>query len=338
VVKVILFSIRSLLFLVLLFTIYGFSSQTAGPDFSAYDVINAVNNLRISQGLNPLQINATIMSVAQAHTDYQAITRRSSHADSSGGIVNDRVAASGYGAGNKFVAGENVANLDLGITDAVPIIINEIWADAGHRGAMLNPKYQDIGVGVASDGKMVYVTLNLAGIVSSGSGAIQATSAVSTTLQPTSGGAGIPGILPLVTSTPLTDGSVYHIVGYGQTLGTIARIYQVDVKDLVRLNNIDPDKIYAGQKLWIKKVAFTSPSPSPSTSPANLVTGEMPPTGTIVPSELPTSTTTTTPTPTPLPPSEPANTREIGIIAIFIFFTAVLVFLLISKVRLQKPD
>jgi LysM repeat protein len=333
-VKIILNFLRSLIFLGFLITIFGFTIQADSPDFSAYDVINAVNNLRISQGLNPLQINATIMSVAQAHTDYQAITRRSSHADSAGGIVNDRVAASGYGAGNKFVAGENVANLDLGITDAVPIIVNEIWADAGHRGAMLNPKYQDIGVGVASDGKMVYVTLNLAGIVSSGSGAIQATSAASTSLQPTGGVVGIPGILPLVTSTPMADGSVYHIVGYGQTLGTIARIYQVDVKDLVRLNNIDPDKIYAGQKLWIKKVAISSPSPS--STHANLETLETAPTGTMIPSEIPLSTTTSTPT--PLPPSEPANTREIGIIAIFIFFTAVLVFLLISNVRLQKLE
>lgn len=335
-VKIILSFLRLLIFFGVLIPIFGFTSQSTGPDFSAYDVINAVNNLRISQGLNPLQINATLMSVAQAHTDYQAITRRSSHADSSGGIVNDRVAASGYGAGNKFVAGENVANLDLGVTDAVPVIINEIWADAGHRGAMLNPKYQDIGVGVASDGKMAYLTLNLAGIVSSGSRTIQATSAVSTTLQPTAGGAGIPGILPLVTSTPLTDGSVYHIVGYGQTLGTIARIYQVDVKDLVRLNNIDPDKIYAGQKLWIKKVNITSPSPSPSSAPAILSNLEVTSTGTLVPSEIPTSTTT--PTPTPLPPSEPANTREIGIIAIFIFFTAILVFLLVSKIKLQKLE
>ncbi len=232
----------------------GYTFQGEGPDFSVYDMVNEVNTIRIAQGLAPLQINATLMAVAQAHSDYQAAMQRSSHAGRSGEIVNARVAAAGYGSGNKIVAGENVANLDLGITDMLQIIVYEIWSDAGHRGAMINPKYQDIGVGIASDGKMFYVTLNLAGVVSDNSSNLVQPSDPTIVSQSDADSPGKPVIQPLFTSTPQADGSVYHVVGYGQTLMTIARIYEVAINDLVNINKINPDKIYAGQKLWIKKI------------------------------------------------------------------------------------
>jgi LysM repeat protein len=87
-----------------------------------------------------------------------------------------------------------------------------------------------------------------------------------------------PPILPRVTSTPLADGTVYHLVGYGQTLGTIAGMYGVTVQQLVDRNNVDPDRIYAGQKLWIMKVN------TPTTPPTEL------PSLTTIPTESLTAT------------------------------------------------
>ncbi len=189
------------------------------------------------------------MAVAQAHSDYQAAMQRSSHAGRSGEIVNARVAAAGYGSGNKIVAGENVANLDLGITDMLQIIVYEIWSDAGHRGAMINPKYQDIGVGIASDGKMIYVTLNLAGVVSDNS-SISFNHPIQQSF---------PNQMQILRANrsfnhcslplPRQMDRFTMLLDYGQTLMTIARIYEVAINDLVKINKINPDKIYAGQKL-----------------------------------------------------------------------------------------
>ena len=293
-----------------------FVRQTGGLNFSTYDVINAVNSLRISQGKPALQINGTLMAVAQAHSDYQASISRSSHAGAGGGIVTDRVAASGYSGGGGFVAGENVASLTIGMDNSVSIIVNEIWADSGHRGAMLNPKYTDIGVGVACDDSMVYVTLNVAGL----------TEPQPTILSPQVNGssASPPPVLARVTSTPLPDGTVYHVVGYGQTLGTIAGMYGVSIQDVVNHNGIDPDKIYAGQKLWIKTVTV------PVVSPTAVIITTAAPTATVLPTETQSPTGTSTPKPGK---DQPINTHEAGITVLFVLLAGLVAYLLYKWIK-----
>ena len=290
-----------------------FSRQTGSLNFSAFDVISAVNLLRVSNGLPELQINPAIMAAAQTHSEYQAAISTSSHADAAGGIVTGRVSASGYGSGAEILAGENVAALTIGTENSVSIIVNEIWADPVHRGAMLNPKYTDIGVGVACDAEMVYITLNVAGLKGG-------TATASPGLSGEAAGGINPPVLPRVTSTPLADGTVYHLVGYGQTLGTIAGMYGVTVQQLVDRNNVDPDRIYAGQKLWIMKVD------TPTSAPTDL------PTSTIVPTEVPTQTITlvptTPPTLTPAPP-EDIDTRNLGMVIIFLLMGGFLFYVLI---------
>ncbi len=290
-----------------------FTHQTGSLNFSAFDVINAVNLLRASNGLSELQVNTSLMAAAQSHSEYQAAISTSSHADAAGGIVTGRVAASGYGSGAEIVAGENVAALTIGIDNSVSIIVNEIWADSVHRGAMLNPKYSDIGVGVACDETMVYITLNVAGL--------KGGTAMAPAGQAGSVGGGVnPPVLPRVTSTPQADGTVYHLVGYGQTLGTIAGMYGVTVQQLVDRNNVDPDRIYAGQKLWIMKVD------TPTAVPTDL------PTLTTFPTESPAATFTPVPaltqTPPPAPPAD-VNTRNLGMVMIFLFMGGFLFYVLI---------
>ncbi|NMB56150.1 MAG: LysM peptidoglycan-binding domain-containing protein [Leptolinea sp.] len=313
--------------LLILFTT-GFFYQVEGADFTAVDMISAVNNLRSAKGLAPVQMNSTLMAVAQNHSAYQAATHKSSHAGSAGEIVTARVTASGYGGGKKIAAGENIASLSLGMTGMLGIIMNEIWADPVHGGAMINPKYTDVGVGIASDSETVYITLNLAGVVDD-------TGASGN--QPATPGVVIANpnklnILPLFTCTPFPDGTVYHTVGYGQTLRTIAQIYEVKVDDLARINQIDPDKIYEGQKLWIKKMEMP-------TITATLVST---PSSTIAISATPLiSTRTTEPvsTATPVKPADLTvyiNTREVGILVIFILFIGVLGYFLFAGSRSDR--
>ena len=67
------------------------------------------------------------------------------------------------------------------------------------------------------------------------------------------------------------EGSVIHVVKAGETLGAIARKYQVKVSDLAVANNIaDPKKIRPGQELVIPgftAVGGTTPA-APATAPA----------------------------------------------------------------------
>ena len=62
-------------------------------------------------------------------------------------------------------------------------------------------------------------------------------------------------LLVLVLLPPLrvvADEPVYHIVTRGQTLSSIARMYNVTVQALVEANNLsDPNLIYVGQRLLI---------------------------------------------------------------------------------------
>jgi LysM repeat protein len=309
-----------LISIALAFIASGFSRQIGALNFSADDVINAVNNLRTAGGLPALQVNSALMAAAQSHSEYQAAVHQSSHSSVSGAI-----AANGYGSGGEFLAGENVAALTLGTENSVSIIVSEIWADSVHRGAMMNPKYTDIGVGVACDEEMVYITLNVAGLKAG-------TAKASTPQNPETPSAPLPPILARVTSTPMSDGTVYHLVGYGQTLGTIAGMYGVSIQQIVDANGIDPNKIYAGQRLYIKKALLPTSTSTvePSLSPA--------PSNTIKPA-TPTSTETASPTatvtPVPVTPME-INTRELGIGLIFVLMVVFLLILLISRNNASK--
>ncbi|HEX7556010.1 MAG TPA: LysM peptidoglycan-binding domain-containing protein, partial [Leptolinea sp.] len=124
------------------------------------------------------------------------------------------------------------------------------------------------------------------------------------------------------------DGSVYHTVGYGQTLSTIAGIYQVDIKELIQLNQIEPDKIYSGQKLLIKTAGPLLPTDK-STSTISPILQSTP---TLKPAVSSTSTTLPTPTTTP----EPINTKEIGIITIYTLF-GVLAIIILFISRGNRP-
>jgi LysM repeat protein len=92
----------------------------------------------------------------------------------------------------------------------------------------------------------------------------------------TSGGSATPVKKP--------DGSVTHVVKPGETLGAIARKYQVKVSDLAVANNIaDPKTIRPGQELVIPgytAVGGTAPATAPAASPSAIT---MPATSTTPP-------------------------------------------------------
>ena len=226
-----------------------------------------------SYGLAPYSVDPSLMAMAQEHSEYQASIHRSTHEHSDGrgplelGVV------------------ENVAGGTYGYVTAWDVVYN-IWVDPGHLYTMTGYASGMMGVGVADDGETTYFTLELIPTgIRLASPPVPGSTYIPVTQPP-------PKATPLVTATPLSDGSIVHVVGYGQTLWSIATAYSVSVEQLRGWNNIaeTDNAIYAGQRLLVRPASLAPATATPASVGAPSVT----------PSEMPAATPTLAPaTPTP---------------------------------------
>ncbi|MBN2257877.1 MAG: LysM peptidoglycan-binding domain-containing protein [Anaerolineaceae bacterium] len=230
--------------------------------FNAYDLIGAVNALRAEYGLPDFNIDGSLMASAQAHSEYQASIQTMTHYGPGGNTANERALAAGYSGR----VSENIAVFTLGFQDVMMWLIYDAWADEAHMNTMINPQYQDVGAGVVIGNNRVYITMD--------AGWPSGTYPLPTRQTWTPEGGPTPGIdpslvfEPIIISTPLPDGSLYHVIGYGQSLIGIAGAYGLSVTDLATINQINPDQIYAGQKLLIRQAATPSATVKPSATVA----------------------------------------------------------------------
>jgi LysM repeat protein len=122
----------------------------------------------------------------------------------------------------------------------------------------------------------------------------------------------------VVVSTPNPDGSIYHVVGYGQALWSIAIAYNTTIDKIRTLNNLSASAtLRVGQKLLIRQAdpptltpTITRTVPLPSRTPTATQPSRTPTlTRTSTPSPSASVTITVTPTPTtkPLLPFLPAG-------------------------------
>ena len=109
-----------------------------------------------------------------------------------------------------------------------------------------------------------------------------------------------PFIQPVITSTPGADGSVIHIVQYGQSLWGIADAYDVPMADLLAQNYLTEDSpIYPDQELLIFPASIEVQE-TPEVTETLEITQESTPTPTPTETQQNTPTTpTVTPTVTP---------------------------------------
>lgn len=104
------------------------------------------------------------------------------------------------------------------------------------------------------------------------------------------------------TSTPNPDGSIVHIVEYGESLYSIAVDYGVTIATIKELNHLTTNDIVVGQKLIIR----LSSSPTPTIP----VTATLKPTGTPRPTATVTATRRPTYTPDPTVTARPTATPK----------------------------
>jgi LysM repeat protein len=233
--------------------------QPAPPNqVSAYELIIAMNTLRVSYGLPALIEDPIVNAVAQSTAAIMAANNMSWHI----GDVRGRLAAAGYGGGGTVWATENfaVSSGGMGIDE-----IMAAWADPDHMRPAVNPAYCHVGAGMsqASNGRIyyilqaAYVSGQECGSPSSSSGGTPGAGAVPNPVSQL--------IIPVKIATPDPDGKVYHEVQAGQSFWAIAIAYQITIRDIEVWNNLSrTTPLQAGQRLFIpdeNTVGYATPTP-----------------------------------------------------------------------------
>ena len=222
------------------------------------DLIEAVNALRASYGLQPYRINSILMAAAQGHADYMAATGRVSHTGMSGSTITQRLLSLGYPlAGDLTLGGFRSENITSG-SEGMPAqeAVDRWMGDSLHLNTMISPDLTEIGAGVTVNQGRVYYVIDCARPTDSGIPQTVNTTGPGAFVVPTLP-AGVSGIIiPVEVVTPNAEGDWIHEVKAGQTLWQIAISYDTKIDEIKRLNNLFDNEIYPGMKLLVKQGEF----------------------------------------------------------------------------------
>jgi LysM repeat protein len=224
-------------------------------EVTAFDLIIAMNTLRMSYGLPALVEDPIVNAVAQGTAEIMAANQMSWHI----GDVRGRLASAGYGGGDTVWATENFA---VGSSYSIDQIM-QVWSDESHMIPAVKPAYCHVGAGVAkASNGMTYYVLQAAYV--SGKACGEYTSPGGGSSGGSAGGVS-PWIVPVKIATPDTDGRVFHVVEAGQSFWAIAIAYKITIKDIEIWNNISRDsKLQVGQRLFIpgsNTEGYSTPTP-----------------------------------------------------------------------------
>jgi LysM repeat protein len=266
----------------------GVEAQSGQP--TAEDVIEAVNALRADNDLPPYEANSILMIIAQAQAEYMASTGVVTHFDEDGARPYQRAIKAGYPvAGDLTFGGFFSENIDTG-AGLTPVQVVAQWqGDAADLKTMLSPNFKDIGVGVTVENGITYYVLDAGASTGIFLTAPASPPSVIFTSVP-----GTPGtqVAPVVTSTALEDGSVYHVVESDQALWSIALAYGLTIEELKQQNRLVTDDIFIGQKLLISQTDPSTATPEVTITatfgiPTSTATKPVTPTRTFTPTALP---------------------------------------------------
>ncbi len=233
-------------------------AQTA--EVTAFDLIIAMNTLRISNGLPALVEDPIISAVAQSTAQIMAANQMSWHI----GDVSGRLTSAGFGGGSKVWGTENFAVGNMSIDE-----IMLVWADPSHMIPAVNPAYCNVGAGTAkSSNGLTYYVLQAAYTAGKSCGEYKAPEGFPSQPGSTTGGStgGVSQlIVPVKIATPDADGKVFHLVQAGQSFWSIAVAYKITIKDLETWNNLSKEsKLQIGQSLLIpgsNTKGYSTPTP-----------------------------------------------------------------------------
>ena len=271
------------------------TQEAGGSPPSATDVIQAVNQLRIANGLLPLNAHPVLMQVAQWEANAIA-GGAGGHTRPNGLTLGQWLLSLGYPlSGDLSLDGYRSENW-IAASSAQQAV--QMWlGDAPHTNTMLSPDRSDIGAAIAVSDQ-TYIVIETALQTSSGEMQYDAQPILTALAQ----GGSVVGadssvpqyIIPVKRSTARPDGNAIHKVQYGQSLWSIAVTYNTTIDQIRAWNNLgDSTEIYDGQVLLVQMHA-TQPPP-PTNTPLATVTAYYPatPTGHV---NFPTATSQPTST------------------------------------------
>ena len=229
-------------------------------EVQAWELIAAMNTLRMSYGLPALIEDPIVNAVAQSTAQIMADTLASWHI----GGAPERIQAAGYGGGAKVYATENFAVGGDGITiDQIMVY----WADESHMLPAVKPYYCHVGAGTArASNGMTYFVLQAAYVAGQ---QCAATTYPTNPDQPGPGGTPVVPVVPMIivpveVAEADENGRVIHEVKPGQSFWSIAVAYQVTIKDILQANNLSESyKLQIGDELNIP-VPGTEGVPTPT--------------------------------------------------------------------------
>jgi len=321
-----LFFILLLLTLTLLnmFSSKEVSAKPAGyPITTPAQMIEAVNNLRVSYGLAPLTTHPILMQSAQSQADYMAATGNVTHARPGGITYTQQLLSLGFPlSGDLSLGGFRAENILYSNGYLEWNGVPPGWQDDAHMNTMLSQNFTHIGAGISQSGGAYYYAVDTAASTSNG----QMQSTAPQILEGVSGTSGEAAgvsqyMVPITLNTADANGNVYHQVQYGQTLWSIAIAYGTTIKNIQALNNLGEDlTIYQGQNLLVLQNV-----PPPLSTVAPTVTIQSTNTSIATATSIPTSFSTQiviTPTLENLDTdvSNPSNSRLLVILLIIAAF------------------
>jgi len=269
----------------------GAEPLNAAPNPSAIEVLDAINSLRSTRNLPPYQVNSILMIIAQSHADYISSTGVVSHFNTSGTPPYKRAIDAGYSvAGDLSQGGLFSEIIGTGKELSAEGVISLWQENPRDLGTLLSPDLKDVGVGMKTANGVNYYVLD--------AGASNAEPLASSTVVATVTLFDRVGTqeIPILTNTPLDDGTIYHMVQANEALWSIALAYDTTVEQLKLLNSLSTDDIYEGQKILIRRPVVQTATPE------IIVTATFGiPTSTVT--RPVTSTVTSTNTPMPIPPT-----------------------------------
>ncbi|MGB4595486.1 MAG: LysM peptidoglycan-binding domain-containing protein [Anaerolineaceae bacterium] len=204
-------------------------------EVAPWELISAMNTLRMANGLPPLIEDPIINAVAQSTAQIMADTLATWHIGDAPG----RIQAAGYGGGARVLATENFAVGSDDIT--LDIIMFNYWNDADHMLPAVKSQYCHIGAGSAkASNGMTYYVLQAAAVAG------QACAPVDYPVNPVDPNnpnvpivPGVPQIIiPVEKVEPDESGNYVHVVKMGQSFWSIAVAYGVTGDQIRGWNNL----------------------------------------------------------------------------------------------------
>ena len=275
---------------------------------SPADIINAVNNLRIANGLNVLSGHPVLMEVAAEQASALAASEGAvGHERPCGMSLGQQLLVMGYPLwGDLSMDGYRSENWVA--ASSIEEVMSFWQSDAEHLNTMVSDFRSDIGAAIAVSDQ-IYIVLETA--LQTPSSQMQHTAydiltgipATQTLCAGFASGEISNYSIPVAINTARPDGDVVHEVKYGQTLWSIAVQYHTTIAEIKRLNGILDDTVVPGWKLLIQKGA-TQPAPPTSTSILDIPNK--------TPTPFPTIAVRTTLTPTPAPDETKVLVQSFG--------------------------